>query len=67
MTKRWKPKDGDWFWYITEYGFVFDDQWNWSKENNLVRRTFGVYKTQADAKKALSKIKEFLKKEIGDL
>lgn len=67
MTKRWKPKDGDEFWYITECGFVFDNQWTWPAENNLVRRTFGVYKTQADAKKALKKIKDFLKKEIGDL
>lgn len=64
--KRWKPKSGDCFWFITEDWSTRRDIWGDYYRENVKRASFGVYKTEEEAEAMFQKIKDFVTKEIGE-
>lgn len=58
--ERWKPKAGDWYWYIRETGQPLINQCKDGQLDSL-RMAFGNYfKTESEAEKARDEVKELL-------
>ena len=60
LPKKWKPENGEKYWYIDEYGYVYESNWR----NDIVdskRHNFGnVFPDEETAKKYREIIKKVL-------
>ena len=65
VKKRWHPKDGEYYYAISNLGGCAIDNWSECAVDSKRRNTFGVYKTKEEAEIMRGKIKDFVTKEIG--
>lgn len=66
VKKRWHPKDGEYYYAISNLGGCAIDNWSEYAVDSKRRNTFGVYKTKEEAEIMRGKIKDFVTKEIGE-
>ena len=64
--KRWRPKEGQRYWYIYEYG-VEVAKWADNVLHTPGHNFFGSYKTQSEAEAMAKKIRAFVAREIGEV
>ena len=64
--KRWRPKEGQKYWYVCEYG-VEVAKWSDNVFHVPGYYFLGSYKTKREAEAMAKKIRAFVAREIGEV
>lgn len=54
--EKWKPKKGEYYWYVDLNGNVDDYSWNYDNADNFLYNTGNCFKTKEEAQKHLDNI-----------
>jgi hypothetical protein len=62
MTKseRWKPEDGEWYYFVCSNGSIDEYQWDGDGTDDIYYQNGNCFKTEAEAQAAAEKIKALL-------